>query len=60
MTSTKRIYKVRGTPTTQVGLLTLGFSQVYASLGDKEADGRIGVRLYFKPFVAASSGSARW
>jgi cytochrome c-type biogenesis protein CcmF len=49
--STKRIYTVRGTPTTQVGLMTLGLSQVYASLGDSEPDGRIGVRLYWKPFV---------
>jgi cytochrome c-type biogenesis protein CcmF len=49
--STKRIYNVRGTPTTQVGLMTLGLSQIYASLGDAEADGRIGVRLYWKPLV---------
>ncbi|MFI5015101.1 MAG: heme lyase CcmF/NrfE family subunit [Hyphomicrobiales bacterium] len=49
--STKRLYAVRGTPTTQVGLLTTGFSQIYASLGDSEADGRIGVRLYWKPFI---------
>jgi cytochrome c-type biogenesis protein CcmF len=49
--STKRIYTVRGTPTTQVGLMTRGLSQIYASLGDSEADGRIGVRLYWKPFV---------
>src|SRR4029077_15445154 len=49
--STKRIYTVRGTPTTHVGLMTRGLSQIYASLGDSEADGRIGVRLYWKPFV---------
>ena len=49
--STKRIYTVRGTPTTQVGLMTQGLSQIYASLGDSEPDGRIGVRLYWKPFV---------
>jgi cytochrome c-type biogenesis protein CcmF len=49
--STKRVFNVRGTPTTQVGLLTLGFSQIYASLGDAGPDGRIGVRLYFKPLV---------
>ncbi|SEE55913.1 cytochrome c-type biogenesis protein CcmF [Rhizobiales bacterium GAS191] len=49
--STKRIYTVRGTPTTQVGLMTRGLSQIYASLGDGEPDGRIGVRLYWKPFV---------
>jgi cytochrome c-type biogenesis protein CcmF len=49
--STKRVYTVRGTPTTQVGLMTTGFSQIYASLGDSEADGRVGVRLYWKPLV---------
>ncbi len=49
--STKRIYAVRGTPTTQVGLMTTGLSQIYVSLGDSQADGRIGVRLYWKPFV---------
>jgi cytochrome c-type biogenesis protein CcmF len=49
--STKRIYTVRGTPTTQVGLMTTGFGQVYASLGDSEPDGRVGVRLYWKPLV---------
>jgi cytochrome c-type biogenesis protein CcmF len=49
--STKRIYAVRGTPTTQVGLMTTGLSQIYVSLGDSQADGRIGVRLYWKPFI---------
>ena len=49
--STKRIYTVRGTPTTQVGLMTMGLSQIYASLGDSRADGSIGVRLYWKPLV---------
>jgi cytochrome c-type biogenesis protein CcmF len=51
VTSTKRIYAVHGTPTTQVGLLTLGLHQVYASIGDFEPDGRIGVRLYWKPLI---------
>jgi cytochrome c-type biogenesis protein CcmF len=51
VTSTKRIYLVHGTPTTQVGLMTLGLGQIYASLGDSEPDGRIGVRLYWKPLV---------
>jgi len=49
--STKRIYTVRGTPTTQVGLLTTGFGQIYVSLGDSAPDGSIGVRLYWKPLV---------
>jgi cytochrome c-type biogenesis protein CcmF len=49
--SSKRIYTVRGTPTTQVGLMTTGFSQIYASLGDNGPDGSVGVRLYWKPLV---------
>jgi cytochrome c-type biogenesis protein CcmF len=49
--STKRIYTVRGTPTTQVGLMTTGFSQIYTSIGDSAPDGSIGVRLYWKPLV---------
>ena len=49
--STKRIYTVRGTPTTQVGLMTMGLSQIYASLGDSRVDGSVGVRLYWKPLV---------
>jgi cytochrome c-type biogenesis protein CcmF len=49
--SSKRIYTVRGTPTTQVGLLTTGLSQIYVSLGDSAPDGSIGVRLYWKPLV---------
>ncbi|MBW0005733.1 MAG: heme lyase CcmF/NrfE family subunit [Hyphomicrobiales bacterium] len=49
--STKRVYTVRGTPTTQVGLMTTGFSQIYASLGESEPNGRVGVRLYWKPLV---------
>ena len=49
--SSKRFYSVRGTQTTQVGLMTMGFGQIYASLGESEADGSIGVRLYWKPLV---------
>ena len=40
LTTTKRIYTVRGTPTTQVGLMTMGLGQLYASLGDSEPDGQ--------------------
>ena len=38
-------------PTTEAGLLTVGLSQVYASLGDAQSDGGVGLRLYYKPLV---------
>ena len=39
--SSKRFYPVRQIPTTDAGILTLGFSQLYISLGDQGADGSI-------------------
>jgi cytochrome c-type biogenesis protein CcmF len=47
----KRIYLTRGMPTTEAGILTSGVSQVYASFGDAQPDGSIGLRLYYKPLV---------
>ena len=31
--------------------MTRGFSQLYLSLGDPNADGSLAVRLYYKPLV---------
>jgi cytochrome c-type biogenesis protein CcmF len=47
----KRVYVTRGTPTTEAGIMTVGLSQVYASLGDQQGDGAIGLRLYYKPLI---------
>jgi cytochrome c-type biogenesis protein CcmF len=47
----KRLYVTRGMPTTEAGILTTGLGQVYASLGEVQADGSVGVRLYHKPLV---------
>ncbi|MDQ4136157.1 MAG: heme lyase CcmF/NrfE family subunit [Pseudomonadota bacterium] len=47
----KRIYVTRGMPTSEAGILTFGASQVYASFGDPQPDGSIGLRLYYKPLV---------
>ncbi|MGO4704501.1 heme lyase CcmF/NrfE family subunit [Microvirga sp. 2MCAF38] len=47
----KRLYLTRGMPTTEAGIMTIGFSQIYASLGELQADGSIGIRLYYKPLV---------
>ncbi len=47
----KRIYVANGQSTTEAGIETFGFGQLYASLGDPLADGAISARLYWKPLV---------
>ncbi|EIM25463.1 heme lyase CcmF/NrfE family subunit [Microvirga lotononidis] len=47
----KRLYVTRGMPTTEAGIMTIGLGQVYASVGEIQADGSIGMRLYYKPLV---------
>ena len=49
--SAKRFYTARQMPTTEAGILTLGLSQLYVSLGDATADGGIVVRIWWKPLV---------
>jgi cytochrome c-type biogenesis protein CcmF len=49
--SGKRSYPVRAMSTTEAGILTLGFSQLYISLGDAAADGGIVVHMWWKPLV---------
>ncbi|HET7411759.1 MAG TPA: heme lyase CcmF/NrfE family subunit [Pararhizobium sp.] len=57
--SAKRFYFARQTPTTEAGIRTFGFSQLYISLGDKEAtgNGRV-VRLWWKSWVTLIWGGA--
>lgn len=47
----KRIYTARQMPTTEAGIYTTGFSQVYLSLGEGRGDGAVDVRVYFKPLI---------
>ncbi len=47
----RRFYPSRQMTVTESGLLTRGFSQIYASLGEAGKDGSIGLRLYYKPLV---------
>jgi len=47
----KRFYPSRRMTVTEAGLLTVGTSQVYGSLGEVQPDGSIGMRLYDKPLV---------
>ena len=49
--SAKRVYTARGMPTTEAGIRTFGFSQLYVSLGDPTDDGGIVVRAWWKPMV---------
>ncbi len=47
----KRLYLTRAMPTTEAGIMTVGLGQVYASLGEVQPDGSVGLRLYHKPLV---------
>ncbi|MGB7433689.1 MAG: cytochrome c-type biogenesis CcmF C-terminal domain-containing protein, partial [Ahrensia sp.] len=50
--SEKRVYTASNTPTTEAGIETFGFTQVYVSVGDIEDNGaRAVVRLWYKPLV---------
>ncbi len=51
MTPSKRTFTTRGSSTTEAALLSRGFSQLYISLGDRNDDGSIAVRMYYKPLV---------
>jgi cytochrome c-type biogenesis protein CcmF len=47
----KRIYPARNMPTTEAAIETIGFSQLYISLGDLQESGSIVLRAWWKPFV---------
>ncbi len=49
--SSKRLYTARRMPTTEAGIETIGFSQLYVSLGDPGEDGQMVVRVWWKPLV---------
>ncbi|MCC2688406.1 MAG: heme lyase CcmF/NrfE family subunit [Rhizobiaceae bacterium] len=49
--SSKRFYPVRQMPTTEAGIGTFMFSQLYVSLGDETPDGEVVVRIWWKPLV---------
>jgi cytochrome c-type biogenesis protein CcmF len=51
MTPSKRAFTTRGSSTTEAALLSRGLSQLYISLGDRNDDGSIAVRMYYKPLV---------
>lgn len=47
----RRWYETRRMPTTEAAIGTHGFSQIYASVGEVNADGSALIRMYWKPFV---------
>lgn len=49
--SSKRFYPARQMPTTEAGIASRGFSQLYVALGDRAPDGGIVVRAWWKPQV---------
>ncbi len=49
--SSKRFFPARQTPTTEAGIRTFGFGQLYVSLGDPDAAGAMVVRAWWKPLV---------
>jgi cytochrome c-type biogenesis protein CcmF len=51
MEPAKRSFPARETTTTEAALMTRGVSQLYASVGDTNADGSVVLRLYHKPLV---------
>jgi len=49
--SSKRFYPVRQMPTTEAGIKTLIFSQIYVQMGDETGDDAIVVHAWWKPLV---------
>jgi cytochrome c-type biogenesis protein CcmF len=49
----KRSFPARQATVTEAGIVTLGFGQIYISLGDQHADGSIDARMFWKPLVTA-------
>ncbi len=47
----RRQFATRQMATTQAGIATLRFGQLYVSIGDPAADGTVPARLYWKPLV---------
>lgn len=50
-TPSKRFFQARNMPTTEAAIETIGFSQLYISLGEIAADGSLVLRVWWKPFV---------
>jgi cytochrome c-type biogenesis protein CcmF len=51
LSPSRRTFAARDATTSEAALMTRGFNQLYASLGEVGNDGRIVLRLYHKPLV---------
>ena len=51
MSSAKRVFTASRAATTESGILTIGLSQLYVSVGDASKDGGMVVRIWWKPFI---------
>ncbi|WP_454915703.1 heme lyase CcmF/NrfE family subunit [Xanthobacter sediminis] len=49
--ASRRMFAARQMATTEAGIRTFGFSQLYVSTGEETQDGRVSVRATFKPNV---------
>ncbi|MBB3608825.1 heme lyase CcmF/NrfE family subunit [Rhizobium sp. BK602] len=58
VSSSKRVFTANRTATTEAGILTLGLSQLYVSLGDPTNAGGMVVRIWWKPFILCIWGGA--
>jgi cytochrome c-type biogenesis protein CcmF len=56
--SAKRVYTARQSATTEAGITTFGLSQLYLSVGDRSADGKLVVRIWWKPWILCVWGGA--
>jgi cytochrome c-type biogenesis protein CcmF len=56
--SAKRIYPARQMPTTEAGIMSFGLSQLYVSIGDKTPDGKLVVRVWWKPWILCIWGGS--
>jgi cytochrome c-type biogenesis protein CcmF len=51
MKPSKRFYQARQMPTTEAAIQSIGFSQLYVSLGDVSRDGKVVLRAWWKPQI---------
>lgn len=56
--SSKRVYPARQSATTEAGIVTFGLSQLYLSIGDRAPDGKLVVRIWWKPWILCVWGGA--
>jgi cytochrome c-type biogenesis protein CcmF len=51
VSTARRLYIARDMPTTEAGIATFGFSQVYVSVGEILSPNEAGIKLFYKPLV---------